>query len=120
MTTASDLALEYFQIGNGVTAFYVVQTLLFVNALYKEPKLVEVLCNDRQRSRNITWGIAIFYIIIVLGCLLLEVSLRSFYEDSKILLSSLFAGSGRIIVIFIMATACSRLISVLKQEPNVV
>ena len=28
---ATDLALEYFKIGNAVVAFYVVQTLIFLN-----------------------------------------------------------------------------------------
>lgn len=117
MTSACDLALEYFHIGNAVTAFYVVQTLLFLNALYKEQVLVEALCSDRQRARLVTWGVACTYIFIVLACLFIETYLRYSYDHSEVLLiSNLLAGAGRIIVIFVLATGCTKIISLLKPR----
>ena len=72
----SELAVEYFKLGNGVAAFYVVQTLLFLNAIYKEPKLLATLCDNRELASYITWFIAWIYIAIVVGCAGIEFWLR--------------------------------------------
>ena len=119
MSTESELAVEYFKLGNGVAAFYVVQTFLFLNAIYKEPKLLTALCNSRELASVITWCIAKVYIAIVLSCAGLEIWLH--YESptgATIIISSLLAAVGRSCLIAILAWACSQLIKKhLKVEP---
>ena len=117
MSIESELALEYFKLGNGVTAFYVVQTLLFLNLIPKEPKLLAALCNSREFASKITWRIAIIYISIVLGCVGLEIWLR--YESTAfvpVIASSLLAAVGRSCLIAVLAYFCSQLI---KKHLNV-
>ncbi len=115
MSTESELALEYFKLGNCVVAFYVVQTLLFLNAIYKEPKLLATLCNSRELASSITWYIAIVYIVIILGCAGLEFCLR--YSSTVleghstiVIASTILSAVGRSCIIAILALACSELI----------
>jgi len=112
----SELAFEYFKIGNAVTAFYVVQTLLFLNAIYKEPKLLSALCSNRKLASKATWIIAFVYIFIVVFC----ASAELFYRYNSIqppqglptivLIIFLFPAAIKSIIIVILAWACSTLI----------
>jgi hypothetical protein len=112
MSTESNLALEYFKIGNCVAAFYVIQTFLFLNSIYKEPKLLAVLYNNKKLASSITWMIASIYIVIVLGCAGLEFWLHSSATDysMNVATSALLAGLGRSFLIAVLAWACSQFI----------
>lgn len=120
VNVASTLAFEYFKIGNGVTAFYVVQTLLFLNAIYKEPKLLALLYKNRQKARSITWFIASIYLGVILSCAAFEFWLNYASQPEAchiaVLASSLVAAVGRCCLISILAFGCSHLIKNLKDE----
>jgi hypothetical protein len=116
-----DLALEYFKIANGVTAFYVVQTLVFLNTIYKEPKLLTALCNSRREAHFGIWAFASTYIIVVLGCGSIEYNLYNvpnsgMAQFSPVLGSCLWAAIGRTFVIAFLAFGCSSLVNVLRVE----
>jgi hypothetical protein len=116
--TSADLALEYFKIGNAVVAFYVVQTLLFLNAIYKESSLLTILSQNTKLAYCVTWGIAIIYISVVVGCLLIEALLRYSISDVRVIqVSTYVAGAGRVAVISLLAWGCSWLITILKDMP---
>lgn len=119
MNTANDLALEYFKVGNAIVAFHVVQTLLFLNAIYKESTLLTVLCQNREFARHVTWSIAGIYILVVLACVIAEICLRNtvLSESQVVLVSTYVAGVGRVAVISLLAWGCSQLIAILKEIP---
>ena len=75
MSVPSELALRYFQIGNAVTAFYVAQTILFLNYLYKEKFLLTRIKQQPKIAQMTTWLFAGVYIVVVLACFTAEYSL---------------------------------------------
>jgi hypothetical protein len=119
MNTAKDLAMEYFKVGNAIVAFYVLQTLLFVNAIYKEHTLLTVLTQSNEFARYVTLVIAGIYILIVIACLIAEIYLRKAAptEPQRVLFSTYCAGVGRVVVISVVALGCSWLIENLKEIP---
>ncbi|MCD2453455.1 hypothetical protein GO003_024035 [Methylicorpusculum oleiharenae] len=122
MNTAKDLAMEYFKVGNAIVAFYVLQTLLFVNAIYKEHTLLTVLSQSNEFARYVTCVIAVIYILVVLACLIAEIYLRKAAtteppESQMVLFSTYCAGVGRVLVISVVALGCSWLIENLKEIP---
>ena len=107
----SSLALFYSKMGNGVTAFYVVQTLLFLHSVYKEPRLLRALCTERILAQRITWIIAFVYLILIMGCFTLEIYLLPDCVKCKVIVASLFTVLGRILLVFTLALGCTQLIT---------
>jgi hypothetical protein len=77
-TPAQELAASYFAIGNAITGFYVAQTILFLNAIYKESVLLEMLRQPRGRldAQIGCWAFALLYILAIGWCGLCEIPLR--------------------------------------------
>jgi hypothetical protein len=111
----SELALEYFRIANGIVAFHVVQTILFLNAIYKATELQEALFRKPVLFHSFTWGFAVIYAAVIVGCGVLEVCLRGFSrEPPPIITLTWIAVGGRVLVVLALATACSLVIALLK------
>ncbi len=115
----ANLTLEYFKIGNAVTAFYVVQTLIFLNTIYKEQKLLEILIKNKKLSIFVTCVIAFIYSIVIIGCGVFEKSLlQSINEtDLQIIISNIdTAIISRCSIIVVLASFCAWVIHVLKKN----
>lgn len=123
MNTSTELAFEFFKVGNGITAFYIVQTLLFLNAIYKERTLLVAICLQRKLAGSITWFVAAIYITVVLGCFGIEIWLRYTTtavenENTAILVSCVLAAIGRSCLIAIVAWSCTQLINKYLNVPQ--
>lgn len=105
------LAFEYFHVGNIVVGFYVAQTILFMNALYKETLLRELVRGSPKESVRITWGFAAVYIAVIFGCYIAEHALWP-NDDKHAMINEVNAAAavGRIAIVAILAGACSRFI----------
>jgi hypothetical protein len=112
VTTASELALEYFRISNYVAAFYAVQTIVFLSSIPNTPTLLNALCENRSLAVKVTWCTAFLYIVLILGCGFIEHRLHASDGSSKIIRkSSIVAMAGRTFMILSLAWACATLIS---------
>ena len=117
----NDLALEYFQVANTVTAFYVIQSFLFFTAIYKERALLAVLCRRRPLAVFATLMTAVTYAGVIIYCGNMEFLVRVNSEtlaDKDILWSICFGGMlVRLFVIVSLAVSCAVLIGkLLKPE----
>ena len=113
--SSSALALEYFHIGNGIVAFHVAQTILFLNAIYKAPLLREALTRKRVFGHVFTWLFAAIYAGVIAGCGVNEYWLRlASGEPAQVITSTVFAACGRVGVAVVMAVACSLIIACLR------
>ncbi len=61
MIEVTELAGQYLVAGNAITAFYVIQTILFLNNIHQSPTLLSALCNEKSNAIVVTFITAIIY-----------------------------------------------------------
>ncbi|CAA0113974.1 Uncharacterised protein [Halioglobus japonicus] len=116
------LAIEYFQIANTITAFYVVQQFLFFTAIYKEPVLLAALCRRRTLAVCVTIATGATYAGVIVYCATMEFSVREILAQDAIeieLVRSICFGAMtvRLLVTGMLAASCAFLIGkLLKVE----
>jgi hypothetical protein len=115
MYESSALALEYFRIGNAVTAFFVVQTLLFLNYIYREKLLLVTLYEQNCVSQIANAMFCVIYVIVVFGCFGLERQLGK--SDPAMIRASCWAAMARIFVIVSLSTFNALIIYLIGRKP---
>lgn len=116
----NELALEYFQVANAITTFYVLQSFLFFTAIYKEQALLAVLCRKRRLAVCVTLITGTMYAGIIIYCANMEFSIRELIDSKEINWSVSFGAMyARLTVIGMLAISCAILIEKLLKEKYV-
>lgn len=119
MVSPTDVSIEYFRTANAITAFYVVQTLLFANAIYKEKLLIKVLHDNQLWAQISALGFPIIYIIIIIGCYIAENSIQLTQKDPipAILTATYLAAIARVGIVVLLSTYMSLIIYLIGKKP---
>jgi hypothetical protein len=108
-------ALEFFQVANAVVGFYVLQTLLFMNAIYQHPTLQGAIVRRRGTAIIGTGLAALLYVAVIAGCAVLERQSLAGATDA-VLTTSTFAAIGRALVVVFMAGGCMGLLLLVDNK----
>jgi hypothetical protein len=117
----TELAGQYLVAGNAVAAFYVAQTILFLNSIHQSPTLLLALCRKKSEAVLATFGTAVVYSIAIGACGYFEHQLR-FIDDtppkiqSVVLKVCMQATYGRVTLVLLLACGCALAIRKLKPE----
>jgi hypothetical protein len=112
---ALELAHDYFAIGNGIVAFHVGQTILFLNAIHKEGVLKDALIHNHALFTRIAWRIAVPYVFVIVSCAAMEFYLRhSSHELTPVLITTVAAAIGRLIVVWMLTFSCTKVMALVN------
>ena len=117
---ATELAKEFFSMGNIITGFYVAQTLLFINSLTKENnELRTIFSRDHAIGPKYTWVIASVYLVAVVGCVVAEGILRNGVDQLPLVtFVAIGAGVGRLVIILAVASICQLILRDIRPPPT--
>lgn len=124
MSDATEIASQYLLAGNAVTAFYVTQTIIFLNSIHTSPILLSTLRKKKSVAVTSTFGIALIYLFAVVACGYFEYNLRDIgvtpddKTQQKILILCLLAIYGRLGLVVALACACAAAICALQPESS--
>ena len=114
MSSAADVALDYFRMANAIVAFHVVQTPVFLFTVYRDPALLASLTRARVWYVLGSLAIAAVYAVAIAGCGSMEAQLWK-GDDAALANQACVAEIGRIAIVACLAAGCALVLGFMKK-----